>query len=300
MSDFELDSKWEAFKNKFKNVSPDEIDKYNKLQSEQVEEQFKEFRKYFSLGECSICGERFSSFKPDKPCPHWLLRPVGVKKGHIADMMALVGYFRVAAYIRWISNIDTQFVGINDLSDEGRTDAIFHWTARYKHITWTVICTRADYDGHQGRRSSLPHYHFKMQLDGNIFIRFDEFHILFTDEDLFNWRCNLDPDSPIKQSFGIAGAGMNALFSMDPEAIIQTTKTTTDEKEAQYHLTTMISDPAGISGDLINEALKKSQESGRPIANILREMGLQPSVIIEPPENIPDKQIRPHPRKKTQ
>ena len=185
---------------------------------------------------------------------------------------------------------------INDLSQEGNLEAVFHWSARYKHIKWTFWCTKNDYAGHNNHP---PHFHFEMRLDKNPFIKFNDFHIPFTDEDLFTIRSHEDPESRVKQTFGFHGAGLEDAFSADPEKLIEGLTTTENQDEAVYHIHTVIHSEEGIPNDVLNKAMSIAKEKKVPVANIIREFGYEASVAIEPAESLITKEIRANPRRKT-
>jgi hypothetical protein len=276
----------------------EELERIKRENIEEAERLYKRFTESFKIGLCDSCGNPISSFSADKICFHWLLRPKESKKDNIKDVLETKGYIRSASYVRWVCNQDVSLANINDLSEEGDTKAIFHWSAEYSNIKWTFLCTSNDYQGHQERQSSFPHYHIEMRLHDKVFIKFNDFHLKFTNEDLFNLRCNLDSSCPIKQTFGPHGSGMEDAFSIPAEKIIEDVQTTDNPNEAVYHIHTILTDKKGIPSVIINEALRKSRNSGKPVANYLREMGFSPQVYIEPIENIPNKQNRNHPRKK--
>ncbi len=136
-----------------------------------------------------------------------------------------------------MANFDSRIKNINNLSQEGNVNALFHWSARYKHIKWTFWCTKNDFAGHNNHP---PHFHFEMRLDKRPFIKFNDFHIPFTDEDLFTIRSHEDPESPVKQTFGYYGAGLEEAFSVDPEKLMEELTTTENQEEAVYHIHTFI------------------------------------------------------------
>jgi hypothetical protein len=147
------------------------------------------------------------------------------------------GYFRTASYIRWVANEECFMSRINDLADEGDTDGIFHWSATYRHLKWTFWCTQSDY---QGTNADFSHFHVEMRLNGQIFIKFNDFHIPFTDKNLFDLKCNLDERSPIKQTFGSHGAGMNDAMSVPINKIISNSKIADDENQGTYRIETLV------------------------------------------------------------
>jgi hypothetical protein len=291
------DSKWDAFKRYVSSLPLDVLQQIQRESTAEAERLHGEFEESFAKGLCDSCGRALTSFVPEDSCFHWLLRPTGVKKHHIASVFQARGYFRTASYIRWVCNQGVHIARINDLSEEGYPGAIFHWSAEYSHIRWTFLCTPNDYEGHQDRQASFPHYHLEMRLHDQVFIKFNDFHLNFTHEDLVSLRCAMDPSCPITGTFGPHGSGMEDAFSIPAESILEASRINGDPEKAVYHIQTLLSDEKGISGDVIADALKKSKESGQPVAVFLRELGYRPTVYIEPAEAVPDKQTRPHPRK---
>lgn len=268
------------------------IQEENKIEAEKL---YQEFTDAFGQGMCDSCGKSLRTFSKTNPCFHWLLRPGKSKKKDILQVLSEKGYFRCASYIRWVANFTDHYRNINNLKEEGNREAVFHWSAKHEHRKWTFWCTREDYEGHGNQP---PHYHFEMRLNGMPFIKFNDFHIPFTDEDLFNLRSHEDPDSPVKQTFGYHGAGIEEAFSGDPEKILDGLKTTTDENEAFYHIHTVLTSDEGIPGEVVEEAMRRSKDEGIPAAETLREKGYEPMVAIEPAESLLEKETRNNPRKK--
>ena len=132
---------------------------------------------------------------------------------------------------------------------------------QYKHIKWTFLCRENDLCGHEVKDETLPHYHLEMRLNNRIFIKFNDFHFKFTDEDLVSLRCNEDPTCLIKQTFGPHGSGMEDAFSISVESIMDNMQITNDPSEAVYHIQTLVTDEKGIPSEIINEALMKSKEN---------------------------------------
>jgi hypothetical protein len=226
-----------------------------------------------------------------------LLRPKGVKKTDLESLLIQKGYFRAAAYIRWVANQEALLCRINDLTENEQSRSVFHWSASYKHIKWTFICSQNDYKGHANTLTDFPHFHFEMRLAGQPFVKFNDFHIRFTDEDLFNLKCNEDDSFPIKQSFGPYGAGMKDAFSLPAQTILEKSTSTDDEGKAVYHIQTIVQSDSGISGEKIAEIMRLSKETKKPMAQLFYEAGLKPQVLIQPPDSVPDKESR-NPRRK--
>jgi hypothetical protein len=157
------------------------------------------------------------------------------------------------------------------------------------------VCKENDYLGHTGtKHSEFPHFHFAMHLDNKPFIKFNDFHIPFTDEDLFNIKCIKDNDLHIDQSFDPYGAGMSDATSMPLETVLQESLVTEDPENATYHIQSLIStdDGSELDMDLILEAINKSKESGKPVANFLKDLQYNRQIIVSPADSIPDKEVR--------
>ena len=291
------DRQWNHMLSALSAMPPAEIEA--RLHAEQTESDtlYAEFRASMKAEKCSSCGKPLATFSPGMSCFHWLLRPKGVKKDHIGELLGEKGYFRTAAYVRWVANYAAQMAKINDLASEGTQDAIFHWSATYKHIKWTFICTRADLNGHGGTSSDFPHFHFEMRLSGQSFIKFNDFHVPLNEEDQFKIRSNLDPQCRVKHGFGFHGAGIQDAFSIPPEDVLEHSVPTDDANAATYHIQTMVIDPNGISGERLSEIIKSATASGKSIANEIRKSGLPSHIVISPVDELPTKEERNNPRK---
>ncbi|MBN2107639.1 MAG: hypothetical protein JW832_09435 [Deltaproteobacteria bacterium] len=280
---------WERFRNSL--LSQESKLKAAELETQAAADQeYKVFLKHIKRGECYICGKPLKTMSSGLPCSHWLLRPKGVKKHDVYKVLASTGYHRSAAFLRWHSNFKGFTRNINDLKNEGDPSALFHWSCTYEHRHWTFKCSRTDYQGHAGKKTAFPHYHFQMMLAGQVFIKFNDSHIPFTDEDLFWIRADLDPHSPIKQSFGPHGSGMQDAMNVDPASILYNTVRSKEGEieKAVYNIESIISRPEGIPSETIQAAIDASTKSGETIAYHLKEMGLGPKIVISPAESIPE------------
>ena len=122
------DSDWEAFKQYMASMPPDARRQVEQRYADEADALYNSFKASFMKGLCDTCGKPLTSFTPGAPCFHWLLRPKGCKKSHIAEVFQSKGYFRTASYIRWVCNQAVHIARINDLSEEGDKEAIFHWS----------------------------------------------------------------------------------------------------------------------------------------------------------------------------
>lgn len=290
------DAEWANFLAYVKSLPNEWMEKQNRDHQEESERLYREFKESFPKGECDCCGKSLLTFSKKDVCFHWLLRPKGAKKEDLETLLKAKGYFRAAAYVRWVANEEAFLSRINDLAEDG-DEAVFHWSAVYKHIKWTFLCKKNDLQGHPNSQAAFPHYHIEIRLDGKVFVKFNDFHIPFSGEDLFNLKCNSDEHSPIKQSFGSYGAGIKDAFSIPPEKMLSETVSTDDESQAVYHIQSIITNEAGVPMEEIAEMIRKSKETGKPVAHFLRESGMNAQILISPTDSLPDKEKR-SPRKK--
>lgn len=293
------DYAWKRYKEHL-NRNKSQVIAHGDKRREEARIEYQEFLHHAKLGECYVCKKSIKTFSTKYPCPHWLLRPNGAKKQHIYDILANYGYHRSAAYIRWFANFKALSRNINDLSEEGDQTAVFHWSCCYEHIKWTFKCSKSDRTGHDGTKHEYPHFHFEMKLAGSPFIRFNDFHVPFTNEDLFWLRANEDADIPVKQSFAPHGSGMQDAMNVDPEDLINHLQRGEDSRaeDAVFQIDSFVFSEEGIPGELVEKAITASKQSGKTIAFHLKELGLKPNIIVSPIESIPDKEERTNPRKK--
>lgn len=267
---------------------------------ERANEEHLRFLDHAGRGECYVCKKSLKTFSSQSPCLHWLLRPKGVKKQHILEILRRDGYHRSAAYLRWFANYQSLSRNINDIKEEGDLAAFFHWSCCYEHRKWTFKCSIGDKAGHSGTKHDYPHYHFEMRLTNRPFVSFNDFHVPFTDEDLFWHKANGDDDFPVKQSFWPHGSGMQDVMNADPEKLIELLQGggENDEDDAVFQVDSFIFSEEGISGDMVADAIEASKSSGKTIAYHLGELGLNPSIIITPARTVPEISERNNPRKK--
>jgi len=196
---------------------------------------------------------------------------------------------------------------INDIQAEHPGGRLIDFTARHKHITWSFSCGQSDYEGHKTNKSgNFPHYHMQIKLNGNAFIRYNDFHIPFHDDDLFDIELFTKHKNFAVHSYG-RGTGMQELMGSEDglEFIVDQSTPTDNPEEAAYNLSTIVmaKDGESISGDLIADAMKEAKESGRTIASVMREKlkdaNTNITTIVSPGDGVPETQQRTGRKKKT-
>ena len=278
----------------FDSLTPEQIEEGNRKQLEENKRVYEAFRAAYKIGICSLCNLPLSEFISNKPCFHWFLRPHGIKKKHFQKYLSTpINFFRFDSYIRWIANLDSPFKNINDLKSEMNPSKVTEYTIRCKNIEWSISIGKTDRLGHPDtKNANFPHFHIQMKVDNNVFIKFNDFHVPLSDEDIFTFRSMEEaPDKVVwRNTFG---EGMSILE--DEEALEQLDKlmTRTDDLEnATFNTGTLIQMPEGQTMDreTISKAFKESKETGIPVRHILQKYFPQASFMTEitPGDSVPE------------
>lgn len=273
-------------------MSPEEIEEMNRLNDEEHQRQAEAFKAGYSKGICYLCNKPFKTISNDNPCLHWLLRQCKFKKKDFPKIYEKYGYGNIAAFIRWCANQERLLSNINDLNDEKSDKKILSYTVKWKSIDWTFDCSKNDFEGHNGTSINYPHYHFQMRIDGKQFINFNDFHVPFTDQDVFVLKNSMEQGDWFKQNFGAIGAGMQDAVSVKLDDILEHTTSTTNEDEATYHFSTIIDASENpISGEEIYEMQQEAERTGKSFAYVaqkrLKERA-KVQTVVSPADSIPD------------
>ncbi|HED37313.1 MAG TPA: hypothetical protein ENI76_03590 [Ignavibacteria bacterium] len=281
----------EKYRRIFESMSSEEIEEINRQNDEEHQRQAEEFREGYKNNTCYLCGKPFKTISKSNPCLHWLLRQCKFKKKDFPKIYKKYGYLNIAAFLRWCANQERLLSSINDLHEEKSERKILSYTVKWKNIEWTFDCSNNDIKGHHGTASEYPHYHFQMRIDGKQFINFNDFHIPFTDQDLFAITTSQEQSDWFKHGFGAIGSGMQDAISIDPKLALEHMRNS-DEDDATYHLSTIIEAiDKPIPGELIDEIRKESQRTGKSMSLIAKEKlnGIAVvKTIISPADSIPD------------
>lgn len=257
-------------------IPQEEIGRQTRLQAENNELVYKEFINGLIIGKCFLCGGKIDSFEESKACFHWFTYPTGIKKKHFDNYLKNpIGFFQLDSYFRWLANIEKPIGNINDLKDETSSTSYLETTYKYKNLEWAFSIGHNDKDGHPNAQvGSIPHYHIQMNVDDRVFLRFNDYHIPFSDVDLFT--ISLLEQAPDKVKLGHSyGHGIGILEDEENLDIIDNSITITDDIEnASFNRQTLIEAPEGqtISGDIIQQAIGESRRSKKPIGKILQRL----------------------------
>lgn len=284
----------------FDNLSKKEIIENNKKQIEQADVDFKRFKENTLNNICDFCYDSLHDFNPNKPCLHWMLRPKNIKKKDYNKLFyADLGYFRLSSYLKWLANTLSPIGKINNLLDEKSDSKKIETTIQYKNILWSLSCSNTDFSGHANKRTGkYHHFHLDMRIDNKSFIKFNDFHIPFNQEDMFTFEAIEKAPDKFKY-FEYYGSGIQDLFNeISAGELLDNMKATDDYKNAPYRMQTIITAPKGktISGDELANLYKERQKTGLPIAKLAQKLKAGVTTIISPGEGVPKLKKR-NPRK---
>jgi len=274
-------------------MSKEEIEKNNLLQIEQSKKEFKAFLEDLKIGKCYLCGGEMNGFDEQKPCFHWFTYPSNIRKKHFKKYLKNpIGFYQLDSYFRWLANSETPIININDLKDETSKTSFIETTFKYKNIEWAFSIGHTDVEGHQnGKVGDKPHFHIQMKVDERMFLQFNDFHIPFSDTDLFNFELFEQAGDLIKHEH-LQGQGISIIENQEMLEILDNTMRITDDIEnAPFHRQTIIEASEGetISGDVIFAAIEESKRTKEPIAKIMKRLLSSAKItsIISPGEGIP-------------
>lgn len=274
-------------------IPQDVVAEQTRLQEEDNARVYKEFTDGLKIGKCFLCGEPMSSFDESKPCFHWFTYPTGIRKKHFERYLeAPIGFFQLDSYFRWLANTERPFGNINDLKDETSSTSYLETTYRYKNFEWAFSIGHTDKEGHPNSQvGSAPHYHIQMKVDDRIFLKFNDFHIPFSDGDLFSIALLDQAGDKVKLGHSF-GHGIGVLEDEENLQIIDDAMFITDDIEtAPFNRQTFIEAPEGqtISGKLIQQAIEESNRTKQPVGKILQRLLVDAKsiTIITPGDGVP-------------
>jgi DNA-directed RNA polymerase subunit H (RpoH/RPB5) len=267
------------------NLKPEEIEEKNLQQIKENDEFFKEFKDAHEKKCCVLCGNKLDYFSDFEPCFHWFLLPTGIKKKHFKKyLFEAIGYYKLESYFRWIATLESPLKNINDLTDEKSGSKLKEITIKYENIEWSMNFGKSDLDGHKDSNyGKLPHFHIQMLIDDKPFIRFNDFHIPFSKEDLFTLQMMEEAADLISLDYYL-GAGMS--FIEKKENLIELDKVMTlaeDENKATFNTSSFLQMPEGktIKEEEIEKFIKESKETKTPLRKIMNNNVPDIKIITE-------------------
>lgn len=277
-----------------KNRTPEEIEKSNKKQIEENEVFYKDFKDAYHKGCCSLCGNRIDYFNKIEKCYHWFLFPNGIRKKDFDNyLIEPIGYFTLECYFRWISSMESPLKNINDLSDAVSDSKLKEITIKYKNIEWSLNFGPSDLKGHlESRNANFPHFHLQMLINNNPFISFNNFHIPFSKEDLFQIEL-MNEASDLIDFRNDFGEGMSYIENTENLAELDKVMTVAnDESSAPFHTTCFIQMPDGktMSSEILEKISIESKKTKIPQRHLIAKY--YPEAKIEtriyPGEGVPE------------
>lgn len=244
-----------------------------------IEEQLKEhetFIKNLNKGICYMCKGKLSEFNKDNFCFHWFTYPNGIKKKYFKEHLNKpLGFFNIDAYFRWLANTEKYIGNINDLKSDKSNKSYLETTYKFKNIEWSISIGYSDLEGHKNSKSgNFPHYHLQMVVNNKVFIKFNDFHIPFTQEDLFKIQLKEQAGERVVLD-QLIGPGMSFIENEENiDLIDDMVEVTKDYDNATVNYQTVIIPEEGnpISGEMLRKAMKISEQTKEPIGRILSRM----------------------------
>jgi hypothetical protein len=278
-----------AYAKHLSSIAPEEQDRINEQNRKQGEDEHSAFHEKFQAGQCWVCGNALSVFDPAKPCPHWLLKPAGFGKEHFELLARKYSLIKLEHYLRWVANEEAFAKNINDLADEG-SGKLVELTIKYKNLQWSFSCSESDLSGHDGggEHSKRPHWHFQMYQDDKPFIRYNDFHLALSEEDIGLLEHMRNNPGKVRKRFA-GGAGMGDLLHPSTlEQVVAIGRSATEDdqiKAAPIELNTiMIAEPGTtIKGEDIYNLIQAAKAENITVTSKLRGLqGANITTLVSP------------------
>jgi len=221
-----------------------------------------------------LCDKPLKTISKDSPCLHWLLKRCKFKKKSFSKVFKIFNYYQIAGYLRWAAHLQDSLPNVNDEKSEGKLGGtIIQSTIKWKNIEWSFHCSESDYLGRPETKHNYPHYHLQMNVDGQKFIHYNDFHIPFSESDRLMLSLINDKDSEVKHVFGPVDTQMEDAVTVDFNDLFASPDFIEGESRAIYHAQSMISDVIGegLTLDTIQNAYAKSRKTGIAVGELLRD-----------------------------
>ncbi|MBT3279545.1 MAG: hypothetical protein HN909_02235 [Phycisphaerales bacterium] len=164
-------------------------------------------------------------------------------------------------------------------------------TIQHKNLEWSFSCSNSDYTGHSnGAYGITPHYHFQMRIDKKPFIKYKDFHVPFSEEDIFKFYM-LDNHSDIFANNFLYGEGIQELFeNIEPEDLVRYSKPTNKNEESTIHFSTIVTGNDGqtFRGEDIANLIEEAKEKNVPISSLAHKLGGSVMINVTPGPKVPE------------
>lgn len=167
------------FKKTFESLDEETIKTQTDAWNKQNEQDFKNLCEGLKNNTCYLCGKHIDDCSV--PCFHWLLNPK-IKKKELRKLFEKpISITKLYTYLTWVANSDTPFININDISADTLPNKMFEATIKYRDFEWSFSLGKTDYNAeHYGK----SHYHLQAKKNGFVYIKYNDFHIECTPEDM--------------------------------------------------------------------------------------------------------------------
>jgi len=286
--------KYEEFADNFRSSSPEEIAEDNRREVQRAIEEHTTFLHAFNEGRCYVCDRWLDSFDEQRPCVHWLLNPNGFKKKHFPLVYSRFGFFQIQSFLRWVASVGRSFRNINDWIEEHSGKKEINLTIRYSDLEWSFSCSSSDLTGHLGKPTGAhPHYHFQMAFKGNTIVKYNDFHVPFTEEDLIKLYMTKRHPDLVKHHF-LFGEGMQDLMSQPVDKLLSTARAIDESNDATLHIQTIIRGKPGegISAEDVNAIVREANAAGVTVASLAHKLDVSRLTLIEPGSGVPQPKER--------
>jgi hypothetical protein len=284
-------SKYESFKKFLSSISKENISEENLYEHIEATKHHNLFVQAYKENKCYLCGLSLDNFDLSKVCLHWLLNPKGFDKRYFPLVYQEYAYTNIQSFLRWCANQERFLGNINDLVEEMDSNKIIDNTIKYKNLEWSFSCAVSDFQGHQDKFiGKTPHYHFQMRINKRPFIKYGEFHIPLTENDIMILNSIKDESSNIEHRFAYGEGMQDLLTKVRPEDIVNHSTPTDDEGKATIHLQTLVEAEPGktISGEDIYKIFQESKEKNVTISSLAHKLGAKSTTFIEPAPSVPE------------
>lgn len=278
----------------FKQIPVDIIQKQNEKYLDKTDEDFKKFGESLRVGRCSLCGNKIEEIS-DEPCLHWLINE-NIKKKQLKTLLnSNFGFFSLYSYLVWCANVEKPFVNINDLKNQIKPNRHFESTIKYKIWEWSICIGKSDYEGHGSMENSRrPHFHLQIKKDGQIFFKFKDAHITFTNTDLQFFAMIEQGIMSFDPGYG---AGLETLQEEDLQSQLPEWLNQSKNEETAHFRTQTLIDTQNLASEIFNEIMELHKETDMVIPAIIeklkKEKGYNISYITRTiPNSCPDMQHR--------
>lgn len=259
-----MDHPWQNidYKKLLEHLGPEVINTLNEAQAKKDAEDFCSLKEGLNKGICYLCGNHIDSIDSSMPCFHWLINPKVKKKQLEKVLMAGRGLLHLYGYLTWVANSEKPFVNIDDTTDGLDLNKIFETTIKYKEFEWSFSLAHSDLAGHKGTRTDFPHFHFQMKKNGYTIIKFNDYHIPFSNNDLIQFEMHRQDVLALIPGFE---AGIAALGKIPSQELNMLLERSTCDDTASFRTRTVLYVPKE-NEHVINEQIKELRETTKMTA----------------------------------